>query len=58
MNQKPENGDNLKNWTIEELNQTINNFIKEKNQYYLNTKKKNKKNQKKKKLKCPSTPTN
>jgi len=39
MNQKPENGDNLKNWTIEELNQTINNFIKEKNQYYLNTQK-------------------
>ena len=39
MSIKPENGDNLKNWTIEELNSTINNFISEKNQYYLNTQK-------------------
>ena len=39
MRLKPENGDNLKNWTIEELNQTINNFISDKNQYYLNTQK-------------------
>ena len=37
MRLKPENGDNLKNWSIEELNNTINNFITEKNQYYLNT---------------------
>ena len=33
MNIKPDNGDNLKNWTIEELNQTIDNFISEKNKY-------------------------
>ena len=39
MRLKPENGDNLKNWTIDELNQTINNFISDKNQYYLNTQK-------------------
>ena len=39
MRLKPENGDNLKNWSLEELNQTINNFISEKNQYYLNTQK-------------------
>ena len=37
MRLKPENGDNLKNGSIEELNNTINNFIAEKNQYYLNT---------------------
>lgn len=30
MKIKPENGENLKNWSIEELNQTINNFISEK----------------------------
>ena len=39
MNVKPDNGDNLKNWTIEELNQTIDNFISEKNKYYLNVQK-------------------
>ena len=39
MKIKPENGENLKNWSIEELNQTINNFISEKNQYYENTQK-------------------
>ena len=39
MNVKPENGDNLKNWSIEELNQTIDNFISEKNKYYLNVQK-------------------
>ena len=39
MNVKPENGDNLKNWSTEELNQTIDNFISEKNKYYLNVQK-------------------
>ena len=39
MKLKPENGDNLKNWTTDELNITINNFISEKNKYYLNTQK-------------------
>ena len=29
MNQKPENGDDLTNWSMEELQQTINNFIEQ-----------------------------
>lgn len=37
MKNKPENGDNLKNWTTEELTSTINNFIEEQNKYYINT---------------------
>ncbi len=37
MKKKPENGDNLKNWTTEELTSTINNFIEEQNKYYINT---------------------
>ena len=39
MNVKPENGDNLKNWSLDELNETIKNFITEKNKYYLNAQK-------------------
>ena len=39
MNIKPENGDNLKNWSLDELTETINNFITEKNKYYLNAQK-------------------
>ena len=37
MKNKPKNGDNLQNWTMEELNLTINNFIEEQNKYYINT---------------------
>jgi hypothetical protein len=29
MNQKPENGDDLTNWSMEELQQTINDFIEQ-----------------------------
>ena len=36
MKNKPNNGDNLKNWTMEELTLTINNFIAEQNKYYIN----------------------
>ena len=39
MSKKPENGDDLKNWTIDELSSIINNFVEEKNQYYINTQK-------------------
>ena len=39
MRQKPKNGDNLKNWTIEELKIIINNFIVEQNKYYTNAQK-------------------
>ena len=39
MSKKPDNGDNLKNWTIEELSSIINSFIEEQNKYYINTQK-------------------
>ena len=39
MKTKPENGDNLKNWTIEELTTIIKNFTEEQNKYYINTQK-------------------
>lgn len=39
MKTKPENGDNLKNWTKEELTKTINSFIEEQNKYYINAQK-------------------
>ena len=39
MKNKPENGDNLKNWSIEELNAIINNFVEEQNKYYINAQK-------------------
>ena len=39
MSKKPDNGDNLKNWTIEELTTIINNFVEEQNKYYINAKK-------------------
>ena len=38
MKTKPKNGDNLKNWTLEELKIIINNFIGEQNKYYINAK--------------------
>ena len=39
MSKKPENGDDLKNWTIEELSSIINSFVEEQNKYYINTQK-------------------
>ena len=39
MSKKPENGDDLKNWTIEELTSIINTFIENQNKYYINTQK-------------------
>ena len=39
MKNKPENGDNLKNWSIEELTAIINNFVEEQNKYYINAQK-------------------
>ena len=39
MSKKPNNGDNLKNWTKEELTTIINNFVEEQNKYYINTQK-------------------
>ena len=44
MKLKPENGDNLKNWTIEELEKAIKDFIDEQNKYYINTENKMNKN--------------
>ena len=38
MNKKPQGGDDLANWTIEELNSTINEFCEEQNKLLLNKK--------------------
>ena len=39
MKYKPENGDDLKYWSKEELTIVINNFVEEQNKYYINTQK-------------------
>jgi hypothetical protein len=38
MNKKKEGGDDLANWTVEELNSTINEFCEEQNKIFLNNK--------------------
>ena len=39
MKYKPENGDDLKYWSKEELTTVINNFVEEQNKYYINAQK-------------------